>query len=188
MGFCNREQLHSGFCANYYWDELDHSSMCSELIKMFYVCMLHCNYRGVWNSQPWKRNSPCKGCQWKLWEKFLILCDETTLEAQKFRDLVWLCSTGCHLGHTIYSLWASGFLFLTWGAWTVPRACQDHCLYWYFQSIEDQDQTAYRAILPLTSQVPELKLWSSHHEYLRRQTVLETNPLQKISWRCVFTR
>lgn len=82
MGFCNREQLHSGFCANYYWDELDHSSMCSGLIKMFYVCMLHCNYRGVWNSQPWKRNSPCKGCQWKLWEKILILCDEITLEAQ----------------------------------------------------------------------------------------------------------
>lgn len=43
-----------------------------------------------------------------------------------------------------------------------------------------------RAILPLTSQVPELKPWSSHHEYLRQQTVLETNPLQKISWRCVF--
>ena len=106
----------------------------------------------------------------------------------KFRDLVWLCCTGCHLGHTIYSLWASGFLFLTWGAWTVPCVCQDHCFYWYFQSIEDQDQTAYRAILPLTSQVPELKLWSSHHECLRRQTVLETNPLQKISWRCVFTR
>ena len=93
----------------------------------------------------------------------------------KFRDLVWLCCTGCHLGHTIYSLWASGFLFLTWGAWTVPCVCQDHCFYWYFQSIEDQDQTAYRAILPLTSQVPELKLWSSHHEYLRQQTVLETN-------------
>ena len=43
-----------------------------------------------------------------------------------------------------------------------------------------------RAILPLTSQVPELKPWSSHHEYLRQQTVLETIPLQKISWRCVF--
>ena len=31
-----------------------------------------------------------------------------------------------------------------------------------------------RAILPLTPQVPELKLWSSHHEYRRQQTVLET--------------
>ena len=43
-----------------------------------------------------------------------------------------------------------------------------------------------RAILPVTLQVAELKLWSSHHEYLRQQTVLETNPLQKILWRCVF--
>ena len=28
-----------------------------------------------------------------------------TLEPRlKFRDLVWLCSAGCHLGHMVYSL------------------------------------------------------------------------------------